>query len=74
MRPEVDVSDGVSEQREYAALDAGSVADQRKDRSVVRRIGGMVEQAHAADVSQGLSHARDDLCPAALAHVGNAFD
>ena len=47
MRPQIDVGDRALEQREHRALDAGRVAGEREHRSVVRRVGRVVEQAHA---------------------------
>ncbi len=74
MRAQIDVGDGALEQRQHGALDAGCVADQREHGSVVRRVRGMVEQADAVDRADRGGHRRDDLGPAALAHVRNAFD
>ena len=46
-RAQIDVGDRALEQRQHGALDAGGVAREREHRSVVRRVGGVVEQADA---------------------------
>ena len=74
MRPQIDVGDGARDQREDGVSDALGVARQRENRAVVRRIGRMVEQAHAGDAADGDRHLVDDLGPAALAHIRNALD
>ena len=71
---EVDIGDRTFEQRQYRSLDAGRVAGQREHGSVVRRIGGMIEQADTGDTADCGGHRRDDLGAPSLAHVGDAFD
>ena len=44
---QIDGLDRDLEERQDGRLDGGRVAGEREDRPVVRRVGGMVEQAHA---------------------------
>ncbi len=74
MRAQIDVGDRALEQRQHRALDAGGVAGEREDRAVVRRVGGVIEQAHAVDRANRVGHRRDDLGPASFADVRHAFD
>ena len=46
MGAEVDVGDGPFEERQHGLFER-TIADEREDRAVVRRVGGVVEQAHA---------------------------
>ena len=74
MRAQVDVGDRALDERHDRLLDARGVADQREHRPVVRRVGRVVEQAHALHAADGVGHRGDDLGPPSFAHVGNAFD
>jgi len=71
---EIDVGDRSFEQCEDRLFDAVCIAHEREHRSVVRWIGGVVEQAHSRHGADGRGHGRDDLRTAAFAHIGNAFD
>ncbi len=72
--PQVDGVERDGEERQRRRLDRGGVAGQREDGTVVGRVGGMVEQADARRLPDGLRQALDDVRPAALAHVGDGFD
>ena len=62
------------EERQRRRLDRGGVAGQREHRAVVRRVGGVVEQADARRLPDRVREALDDLGAAAFADVGNGFD
>ena len=74
VRAEIDVGDRALEQRQHRPLDAVRVAGEREDRSVVRRVGRVVEQADAAHRADRGGHRRDDLGTPPFADVRNAFD
>ena len=57
-----------------AAFSGRGVAGEREDRTVVRRVGRIVEQAHARHRADGGGDRLDDLGPAPFADVGNALD
>ena len=74
VRAEIDVGNGALEERHHRALDAGLIASEREHRSVVRGVGGMIEQAHAGHGRNRVDHARDHVGTTAFADVRNAFD
>ena len=52
----------------------GSIADESEDRSIVRLIGGVVEQSHARNLVHRLHHRADDFWTTAFADIRDAFD
>jgi hypothetical protein len=74
VRSQVDAGDGALVHGEHGRLDGGRVAGEREDGSVVGRVRRIVKQAGAADAANRLRDGLDDVRPAPLAHVGNAFD
>ena len=58
----------------YGLLDRGRVAGQREHRSVVRDVGGVIEQSRAVRTADCIGDRVDDVTTTSLADVGHAFD
>ena len=70
VRPQVDARDGNLEQAEQSLPDRARIAGDCEDRTVVRRISGVVEQQQAVDPPEGAGELSDDVGALPFADVG----